>query len=143
MPTIRNQIGARMPHKLLAIRVVKPRWKSTIIPSKLTSYTTSIRPSKQEIQDARLSPRNLEIAIWSLYQDGLVVVEDAVPHDVLDRLNEKMVHDAYTLQARKADSPYNYNPGNIQQDAPPVKKYFDSRIFMSESVIIKIKETIF
>jgi hypothetical protein len=143
MFAIMNQIGTRMPpHKLLAIRVGKSRCISTTIPSKLTSYPTSIRPSKQEMQDARLSPRNLEIAIRSLYQDGLVVVEDAVPHAVLDRLNEKMVHDAFTLQERKADSPYNYNPGNIQQDAPPMKKYFDSKIFMSELVTINIKETI-
>jgi hypothetical protein len=105
---------------------------STSIPRKLSSYPTSIRPSKSEIKSVRLSPQNLEIAIRSLYQDGLVVIEDVIPHDVLDRLNEKMVQDAYTLQARKADSPYNYNPGNIQQDAPPVKKYFDLRIFMSE-----------
>lgn len=68
----------------------------------------------------------------SLHQDGLVVVENAIPHDCLDRLNEKMVADAYILQAKKEDGPFNYNPGNIQQDAPPVRKHFDPRIFMSE-----------
>jgi hypothetical protein len=67
----------------------------------------------------------------SLYRDGLVVVEDVVPHDALDHLNIKMVQDAYTLQAKGGDSPYNYNPGNIQQDAPPVKEFFDKNIFLS------------
>ncbi|KUL83465.1 hypothetical protein ZTR_10936 [Talaromyces verruculosus] len=104
---------------------------STTNKSRVSSYPISIRPSNLEIQNGRLSSQNLEIAIRSLHQDGLVVVEDAIPHDVLDHLNEKMVQDAYTLQARKADSPYNYNPGNIQQDAPPVKKYFASSIFMN------------
>ncbi|EED20882.1 conserved hypothetical protein [Talaromyces stipitatus ATCC 10500] len=98
---------------------------------KLTGYPTSIRPSEREIRNARLSDQNLEIAMHSLHRDGLVVIENAILHDCLDRLNEKMVQDAYTLQARKRDSPYNYNPGNIQQDAPPVKKYFDTRIFMN------------
>lgn len=100
---------------------------------KLTSYPTSIRPSKPEIENARLSPQNLEIAMHCLHRDGLVVVEDAIPHDCLNRLNEKMVEDAHVLQAKKEDGPFNYNLGNIQQDAPPVRKHFDPRIFISES----------
>lgn len=69
----------------------------------------------------------------SLHQDGLVVIENAIPHDCLDRLNKKMIEDAYSLQSRKGDSPFNYNPGNIQQDAPPVNEYFEPSIFMSMS----------
>ena len=97
-----------------------------------SSYPTSICPSATEITNGQLSPQNMEIAIRSLYHDGLVVVENAVPHAVLDRLNEKMVQDAYTLQSRKDNSPYNYNRGNIQQDPPPVKDYFDPDIFLSK-----------
>jgi ectoine hydroxylase-related dioxygenase (phytanoyl-CoA dioxygenase family) len=97
-----------------------------------SSYPTSIRPSAAEIKNGQLTPQNLEIAIRSLYHDGLVVVENAVPHAALDRLNEKMVRDAYALQSRKENSPYNYNRGNIQQDPPPVKDYFDPDIFLSK-----------
>lgn len=100
---------------------------------KLTIYPTSIRPSNDEIQEGRLSSQNLEIAIRSLHHDGLVVVENVIPHDSLSKLNKKMVEDAYTLQNKKGDSPYNYNPGNIQQDAPPVREHFDKNIFMSKS----------
>ncbi|RHZ56575.1 uncharacterized protein CDV56_102455 [Aspergillus thermomutatus] len=96
-----------------------------------SSYPTSIRPSATEIKNRQLTPQNLEIAIRSLYHDGLVVVENAVPHAALDRLNEKMVRDAYALQSRKENSPYNYNRGNIQQDSPPVKDYFDRDIFLN------------
>jgi hypothetical protein len=59
------------------------------------------------------------------------VVNDVIPHDKLDRLNKKMVKDANTLYASKGDSPFNYNPNNLQQDAPPMREYFDSQIFMS------------
>lgn len=97
-----------------------------------SSYPTSIRPSATEIKNGQLTPQNLEIAIRSLYHDGLVVVENAVPHAALSRLNEKMVRDAYALQSRKENSPYNYNRGNIQQDPPPVKDYFDPDIFLSK-----------
>lgn len=100
---------------------------------KLTSHPTSIRPSRDEIKYARLSPQNLEVAMRSLHQDGLVVIENAIPHDCLDRLNKKMIEDAYSLQSRKGDSPFNYNPGNIQQDAPPAREYFEPSIFMSKS----------
>lgn len=133
MSTIMNRIAMRIPHRMSGNYSIKSRWITTRAPNRLSSYPTSIRPSDSEIQNAHLSPQHLEIAIRSLHQDGLVVVENVVPHDVLDHLNEKMIQDAYTLQARKTDSPYNYNPGNIQQDAPPMKKYFDSKIFMSES----------
>jgi hypothetical protein len=99
-----------------------------------SSFPKTIRPSRSEIQNGQVTAQNLEIAIRSLHQDGLVVVEDAIPHECLDRLNEKMVQDAKTLQARKENSPFNYNPGNIQQDPPPVREYFDSQIFLSRSL---------
>lgn len=104
---------------------------------KLTNHPISIRPSKIEIQQTRLSPRNLEVAIRSLHRDGLVVVENVIPHEGLDSLNSKMVEDAYHLRSKKGDSPFNYNPGNIQQDAPPVKEHFDPSIFLSKSIQTK------
>ncbi|KAI9924223.1 hypothetical protein ASPWEDRAFT_115050 [Aspergillus wentii DTO 134E9] len=106
----------------------------------MSSLPTSIRPSSDEVKQGKLTPQNVEVAIRSLYHDGLVVVENAIPHDCLDRLNSKMVQDAYTLQSRKQDSPYNYNPGNIQQDAPPMREFFDQKIFMN-SIATQITST--
>jgi hypothetical protein len=60
-----------------------------------------------------------------------VVVEGVVPHEHLDHLNTKMIEDARILQARGKDSPFNYNIGNLQQDAPPYGKYFYPSIFTS------------
>lgn len=101
----------------------------------MSSYPTSIRPSQDEVRNRQLTPQNLEIAIRSLYHDGLVVVEDAIPHDALHHLNAQMVQDAHSLQSKKENSPYNYNPGNIQQDPPPVREYFDTNIFLSRYTI--------
>lgn len=80
-----------------------------------------------------LAPRNLELAARSLHVDGLVVVEDVVPHRDLDALNEKMVKDARYLQSLGAKGPFNYNQGNLQQDPPPVAEYFYKSIFTSWS----------
>lgn len=93
--------------------------------------TAAVSPSGSEIANAKLGPRNLEKAVRHLHEDGLIVIEDIVPHAELDFLNEQMVKDARTLQARGEDGPFNYNLGNLQQDAPPVAKYFFPSIFAS------------
>lgn len=97
----------------------------------LSSTPISVVPSASEIKNGALGQRNLEIAIRALARDGLVVVEDMVDHAVLDRLNKKMVQDAYELQARK-DSPFNYNKGNIQQDPPMTEEWFSNEIYISK-----------
>lgn len=91
----------------------------------------AVKPSAQELKDGKLSQRNLEIAIRALARDGLVVLEDLVESKSLDKLNEKMVQDAYHLQSRR-DSPFNYNKGNIQQDPPMTAEYFDESIYTSK-----------
>lgn len=92
----------------------------------------SIKASHEEVQQGRLNERNLELAVRHLYEDGLVVVENVIDHDVLDHLNHKMVEDAMLLSGRGENSPFNYNKSNIQQDAPPIREYFDPSIFFSE-----------
>ncbi|KAF3044143.1 hypothetical protein E8E12_010351 [Didymella heteroderae] len=101
--------------------------------SGLPTLPISIAVSAAEKGSGRLTQRNLEIATRALVRDGLVVLEDLVDHAVLDRLNEKMVQDAYELQSRK-DSPYNYNKGNIQQDPPLTSDYFEDTIYTNPIV---------
>jgi hypothetical protein len=97
----------------------------------LSSTPISVVPSAAELRDGTLNQRNVEIAIRALTRDGLVVLENMVDHTVLDRLNKKMVEDAYELQARK-DSPFNYNKGNIQQDPPLTEGWFNDDIYISK-----------
>lgn len=96
----------------------------------LSATPLSITPSASELQNGRLDQRNLEVATRALSRDGLVVLEDMVDHNVLDRLNKKMVQDAYELRSRN-DSPYNYNKGNIQQDPPMTAEWFSGSIYTS------------
>lgn len=99
----------------------------------------SIKASREEVSCGRLSERNLETAIRHIYHDGLVVVEDVIDHDVLDRLNHKMVQDALLLSGRRENSPFNYNKSNLQQDAPPVGQYFEPSIFLSKLLTSTIR----
>lgn len=73
--------------------------------SGLPTTPISVAVSAAEKEAGHLTQRNLEIATRALVRDGLLVLEDLIDHAVLDRLNEKMVQDAYELQNRK-DSPY-------------------------------------
>jgi hypothetical protein len=70
-----------------------------------------IKPSTQEIKEGRLSPQNIERALYALHFDGLVVLENAVDHDHLDALNVVMVKDAACLQSLGDAGPYNYHKG--------------------------------
>jgi hypothetical protein len=79
----------------------------------------TIKPSRDEVSIGRLTSRNLEKAVRSLHEDGLVVIEDAIPHEDLDRLNTKMVKDALHLQSRGKDMPFNYNVGNSMSFSHP------------------------
>jgi hypothetical protein len=97
----------------------------------LQAKPVSFRASPPEVAQGRLSEQNLEIAVRSLRNDGLVVVENAIDTKLLDKLNTKVVADAVYLQSRGKDSPFNYNQGNLQQDAPPVKEHFHCEIFLS------------
>lgn len=99
---------------------------------RVSTLPHTIKPSPEEVSSGRLGERNLEQAIRSLHEDGLVVVSNVIPHDDLDHLNEKMVEDARTLQSRGKDMPFNYNIGNIQQDPPPLKSYFHNSIFLND-----------
>lgn len=103
--------------------------------SHLPSTPISIVPSSSELDAKQLNQRNLEIAIRALSRDGFVVLENMVDHVTLDRLDVKMVYDAYELQARK-DSPYNYNKGNIQQDPPLTMEWFSDDIYISEPNLV-------
>jgi ectoine hydroxylase-related dioxygenase (phytanoyl-CoA dioxygenase family) len=97
----------------------------------LSSLPISVKVSPQEVSAKRLTWQNLELATRAIHRDGLVVLEDVVEHPKLDALNHKMVEDALRLQAAGDASPYNYNKGNIQQDPPATKQYFEPSIFLN------------
>jgi ectoine hydroxylase-related dioxygenase (phytanoyl-CoA dioxygenase family) len=98
---------------------------------RLSSFPISVKVSPQEVSAKSLTWQNLELATRAIHRDGLVVLEDVIEHSKLDALNRKMVEDALKLQSAGDASPYNYNKGNIQQDPPSTKQYFEPSIFLN------------
>lgn len=70
-----------------------------------------VKPSAQEISASRLSWDNLQLATRAMHRDGLVVIEDVVPLEDLDLLNDKMCKDARYLESLGDNGPFNYNKG--------------------------------
>ncbi|KAK1237104.1 hypothetical protein MKX07_005983 [Trichoderma sp. CBMAI-0711] len=126
---------------MLAVRLQAPRLirrglatiasatKPPPSPSPGLHWPAVVRPSVNEVKHGRLNERNLEKAVRHIHQDGLVVIEDVVPHRDVDLLNAKMVQDARVLQRMGEKGPFNYNQGNLQQDPPPVAEFFFPSIF--------------
>lgn len=103
-------------------KIVRNRAKLHLGGRFVSTCPLTIKPSRDEFSHGRLTSRNLEKAIRSLHEDGLVVIENAIPHDDLDHLNTKMVQDALHLQSRGKDMPFNYNVGNSMAfPLPPAK----------------------
>lgn len=80
-------------------------------PDQLSSLPKVVHISPEEISAGRLTWNNLELATRALHHDGLVILEDAIPHSKLDLLNGKMIADARILAAAGDASPYNYHKG--------------------------------
>lgn len=97
----------------------------------LSTHPHTIKVSPSERGNGILTDRNLELANRALHHDGLIVLEDVIPHSKIDSLNAKMITDALYLQNLGEKGPYNYNKGNIQQDPPLSKQYFDRDIFLN------------
>ncbi|OCL05975.1 phytanoyl-CoA dioxygenase family protein [Glonium stellatum] len=95
--------------------------------------------SQSELKVGALTQRNLEIATRALHRDGMIIIEKLIPEALLDKLNEKMVKDAYELQARK-DSPCNFNKGYVQQDPPLTADWFSEEIYFN-SIVTQVTST--
>lgn len=117
---------------MFSFRRFSPKGLRTMATMTKAAMPAVVRPSQSEIQNATLDARNLEMAVRHIHRDGLVVIEDVVPHDEIDKLNTTMVQDAKALQDLGDEGPFNYNLGNLQQDAPPVAEHFYPSIFISE-----------
>ncbi len=88
----------------------------------------------QERATGRMLGDNLRAAVDALRTDGLVLINDAVEPSHLDVLHERMVADLDAFRARP-DAPYNWNPGNIQQDPPPFPPYLFDDVLLNPYVI--------
>ena len=125
---------------MLSLRSVKPSLCGMLAVQRRSLTTTiaripqpdrvqTIQPSSTEKEQGVLSQRHKQAALTALHRDGVVVLENVIDTDVLDRLNERMSIDTRTLIGRGTDGPFNYNLGNLQQSPPYELSSFHPSIF--------------
>lgn len=90
--------------------------------------------SSAEVQSGKLTAQHLEAVASAIESDGFVVLNDVVDVAHLDILREKMLHDVQTL-INRPDAPFNWNPGNIQQDPPPFPPYLFRDVLLNDLVV--------
>ena len=83
------------------------------------------------------SPK-LDQAIEALNRDGIVVLEDAIDLEHLAILKARCLEDIELLLNRP-DKPFNWNPGNLQQDPPPFPPYLFRDVLVNDAVIAVTK----
>ncbi|KAE8152763.1 hypothetical protein BDV25DRAFT_137570 [Aspergillus avenaceus] len=82
-----------------------------------SSSLTMVVLTPEELESKTIGSHNLQKSLEALHRDGIVVLENAVSPDHLDRLNARMVPEAKELYAR-TETHRNFGPdtGNIQQE---------------------------
>ena len=85
-----------------------------------------------------LNISDLNLAIEALRRDGIVILEDAIDPDHLAIIRQKCLADVELLLNRK-EKPFNWNPGNLQQDPPPFPPYLFRDVLVNDAVIAVTK----
>lgn len=96
---------------------VKYPTKATNMTSDQLSGPRLIELTPEELQTKKIGSHNLQAAVEALHRDGLVVLNNAVDVDHLDKLNARMVPQAKDLYSRPSTHRnFGQNTGNIQQE---------------------------
>ena len=91
--------------------------------------------TKKETAAQRMSPGRLKQAVEAIRRDGWVVIENAVPHEPLDMLREKMDQDSKVLIARALWGGAGGIKGHLQQGPPPFAPFVFRAIVANPFVI--------
>ena len=91
-----------------------------------------------EVASGVMTAEHVATAVEALRTDGFVILNDIVDTAHLDVLHERMLADLVALQERP-DAPYNWHPGNVQQDPPPFPPYLFRDVLVNDMVICVTK----
>ena len=90
--------------------------------------------SPEEAASGQMRPEHVEAAVEAVTKDGFVVLSDVVDTRHLDILLARMLEDLQALVGR-ADAPFNWNTGNVQQDPPPFPPYLFEDVLLNKMVL--------
>lgn len=91
--------------------------------------------SREERSAEALSPAHLDQAVAAVRDEGFVVLEDIIAHDLLDQLRERMDQDSQRLIAAERWGGAGGLPGHLQQGPPPFAPFVHRDIVANPCVI--------
>ena len=97
--------------------------------------------TKKETESQRMSPGRLKQAVEAIRRDGCVVIENAVPHEPLDMLREKMDQDSKVLIDHELWGGAGGLKGHLQQGPPPFAP-FVFREIVANPFVIQVNTTL-
>ncbi|HVK03164.1 MAG TPA: phytanoyl-CoA dioxygenase family protein [Armatimonadaceae bacterium] len=95
---------------------------------------TGIGLDEEERAAGRMGEAKRAEALRALAEDGFVVLRGVIDVAHIDLLKERMLADLGRILAR-ADAPFNFNTGNVQQAPPPFHPYLFRDVLFNEMVI--------
>jgi hypothetical protein len=101
-----------------------------------------IRLSDEELQSGVTRADTLQELLKYFHRDGFVVLENAIPEDLVDRLYNRMVHDNVEF-LKKKHMHWNQGEGtgNVSQ-IPPLEPEYLHRDFYANSHIVRLCENL-
>ena len=90
--------------------------------------------TRDEVASGRLTPEHRRAAVAAVRTDGFVVLADVVDLAHVAVLRERMLADVERFVAR-ADAPYNFNAGNVQQEPPPFAPFLFRDVLFNEPAL--------
>src|SRR5580765_6767360 len=94
----------------------------------------SIDFSDAERATGQPTAEHLQACVEAIRTDGFVILNDLIDPAHLDVLHERIVADVELLKQRP-DAPYNWHPGNVQQDPPPFAEYLFADVVRNDLAI--------
>ena len=94
----------------------------------------SLDITPEEIATRRMTQEHLNAAVRAVKEDGYVILNDVIAMEHLDILRDRMLADVEAFLARE-DTPFNFNPSNLQQDPPPFPPYLFRDVLRNDMAV--------
>jgi hypothetical protein len=102
--------------------------------TQIGGFMISLSPTPEEKARGALSSQHLQTAVSALQNDGFVILRDIVDKEHIRVLRDRMLTDLQAILSRP-DVPFNFTPGNLQQDPPPFHPFLFRDVLLNDLVI--------
>ncbi|KAG8529042.1 uncharacterized protein KY384_005676 [Bacidia gigantensis] len=104
------------------------------------SQWTSVKISQEERSSGSTSLENVQLGVEQFQKNGFVVIENAIPHDLLDQLNQRMVEEtAISLAWPRVQYNHGVKHKNISQTPPLSQDFVHEDIWANRHAIAIIE----